>query len=81
MYDRLLSLLTMSDDDSSSQSNSDGKPRANGKEALGERIEKGYTGDGDGDGDLGSEGGYGVIRPSAEDTTSGDSSTSDSESE
>lgn len=65
-------------DDSSTDGGSDcEKVAGNGKEVLGGKTEKGFTGEGDGE--LGSEGDYGFIRPSAEDSTSDGSSDSDSE--
>ena len=67
----------MADDNSNGDTGDDGDSSSDRREALGGTIEKGFTGDEDGE--LGSEGGYGFIRPSAEDSSSDGGSDSSSE--
>ncbi|WP_283402444.1 hypothetical protein [Halorubrum sp. DM2] len=69
----------MTEDNTNGDADDNGDSSSDRQEALGGTMQKGFTGDEDGE--IGSEGGYGFIRPSAEDSSSEGGSNSDSGSE
>lgn len=71
-------LCTMTDDDTTGDTGDNGDDSTDRQEALGGTSQKGFTGDEDGE--LGSEGGYGFIPPSAEGSGSDSASESNSDS-